>query len=81
MTKFIVVYHSGYGHTKAVAEQVAKGAGANLVAISGEGEITPVEWAARDAADAIIFGTATYMGNVIGQLSVRGSSGGPGFHA
>ena len=28
MSKTIVVYHSGYGHTKRIAEVVAEGAGA-----------------------------------------------------
>ena len=68
MSKIAVVYHSGYGHTKAVAEQVAKGAGAELIAISAEGEITDAEWSALDAADAIIFGTPTYMANVSWQF-------------
>lgn len=68
MTKTIVVYHSGYGHTTVVAEHVARGAGAQLVAISAEGDITDEDWAALDAADAIIFGTPTYMGNVSWQF-------------
>ncbi|MDR3504837.1 MAG: flavodoxin family protein [Acidocella sp.] len=68
MAKIVVVYHSGYGHTKVVAEHVAKGAGADLIAISAEGEITEQDWAALDAADAIIFGTPTYMGNVTWQF-------------
>lgn len=68
MSKIQVVYFSGYGHTKAVAERVAKGAGAALIAISPEGEITAEEWAALGAADAIIFGTPTYMGNVSWQF-------------
>ncbi len=68
MSKSIVVYHSGYGHTKVVAEHVAKGAAAALVAISAEGEISEEEWQALDAADAIIFGSPTYMGNVSWQF-------------
>lgn len=63
MTKTIVIYHSGYGHTKVVAEQVAAGADADLIAISAEGEITEADWAALDAADAIILGAPTYMGS------------------
>ncbi|WP_346343763.1 flavodoxin family protein [Gluconobacter cerinus] len=68
MSKVLVVYHSGYGHTKVVAEHVAQGAQAQLVAISADGEITEAEWAALDDADAIIFGTPTYMGNVSWQF-------------
>lgn len=68
MAGVVVVYHSGYGHTKVVAEHVAKGAGAKLVAISAEGELTEAEWQALDASDAIIFGSPTYMGNVSWQF-------------
>jgi NAD(P)H dehydrogenase (quinone) len=60
--KVVVVYHSGYGHTKRVAEAVAEGAAGRLLAIDAEGNITEDEWAALDAADAIIFGSPTYMG-------------------
>ncbi|EGD59276.1 flavodoxin/nitric oxide synthase [Novosphingobium nitrogenifigens DSM 19370] len=68
MAKIVVVYHSGYGHTKVVAEHVARGAGAELVAISPEGEIAEAEWTALNEADAIIFGAPTYMGNVSWQF-------------
>ena len=36
MAKVSVVYHSGYGHTKRMAESVAEGAGATLVAIDAD---------------------------------------------
>lgn len=39
MSKTIVVYHSGYGHTKRVAEAVAEGAGAALLAIDADGNL------------------------------------------
>ncbi|MBB3173668.1 multimeric flavodoxin WrbA [Endobacter medicaginis] len=68
MTDIIVIYHSGYGHTKVVAEHVARGAGATLIAISPEGDITEADWAALDKADAIVFGSPTYMGNVSWQF-------------
>jgi len=58
----IVVYHSGYGHTRRMAEAIAKGAGATLLAIDAQGNITDQGWASLDAADAIIFGSPTYMG-------------------
>ncbi len=57
-----LVYHSGYGHTKRMAEAVAEGAAASLIAIGAEGDIPVDEWATLDAADAIIFGSPTYMG-------------------
>lgn len=68
MPRIVIVYHSGYGHTRTVAEHVAKGASGQLIAISADGEITEAEWRALDAADAIVFGSPTYMGNVSWQF-------------
>ncbi len=62
MSKIVVVYHSGYGHTKRMAESVAAGAGADLLAIDAEGNLPDSAWEALNAADAIIFGSPTYMG-------------------
>jgi NAD(P)H dehydrogenase (quinone) len=64
MSKIIIVYHSGYGHTKKLAEAVLAGtldggADARLIAV---GELDDAGWAELDAADAIIFGAPTYMG-------------------
>ena len=60
MQNIAVVYYSGYGHTKLVAEKVAQGAHADLISIDNEGNITEQEWEKLDAADAIIFGAPTY---------------------
>ncbi|MCF1461087.1 flavodoxin family protein [Agrobacterium vitis] len=68
MTKVAVVFHSGYGHTKRVAEYVAKGASAELIEIDSEGNVSEAGWASLSAADAIIFGSPTYMGNVSWQF-------------
>jgi len=62
MTQIAVLFHSGYGHTQRVAQYVAEGAGADLIAIDADGNISDADWAALDAADAIIFGSPTYMG-------------------
>ena len=62
MTKTVVIFHSGYGHTQRVAQFVADGADAQLVTIDADGNITDAEWDALDAADAIIMGSPTYMG-------------------
>jgi multimeric flavodoxin WrbA len=62
MAQTIVIYHSGYGHTQRVAQSVAQGANAELIAIDADGNITEAQWAALDAADAILFGSPTYMG-------------------
>ena len=68
MASVVVIYHSGYGHTTKQAEAVAKGAGAELIAISAEGEISDADWAKLDAAKAIIMGSPTYMGSVSWQF-------------
>jgi len=66
MNTVAVVYHSGYGHTAAVAKAVARGA-ADIAGV--EVKLVPVtdidrHWQDLDAADAIIFGAPTYMGGV-----------------
>ena len=58
----VVVYHSGYGHTKRLAEAVADGASASLFAIDADGNLPEAAWTALDLADAIVFGSPTYMG-------------------
>ena len=63
MTQAVVVYHSGYGHTQRVAEQVAAGAGAELVAIDANGDVPETTWDKLASANAIIFGAPTYMGS------------------
>ena len=62
MSKIVIIYHSGYGHTKRVAEYVSEGAGGELLAIDAEGNLPDGAWEKLAAADAIIFGTPTYMG-------------------
>ena len=65
-TNVAIVFHSGFGHTKAVAEAVAKGAAqvagvkANLISVDD----AEARAADLDAADAIVFGSPTYMGGV-----------------
>jgi len=68
MTKAAVVFHSGYGHTLRMAQAVAEGAGAELVAIDAEGNLSDAGWATLNAADAIIMGSPTYMGSVSWQF-------------
>ncbi|MEM7755515.1 MAG: flavodoxin family protein [Planctomycetota bacterium] len=75
MPNVAIVYHSGYGHTKVVAEAVAQGAGkvsgtdvelidATTLKPPGQDKQFGPEWAAVDSADAIIMGCPTYMGSV-----------------
>lgn len=63
MSKIVVVYYSGYGHTKRIAEAVAEGAQASLLAIDAEGNLPDAAWAELAAAEGIIFGAPTYMGS------------------
>ncbi|MGW6905699.1 flavodoxin family protein [Streptomyces sp. NPDC054940] len=62
----VIAYHSGYGHTTKMAEGVQEGvrsvAGAVVEVITVD-TVTEDDWARLDAADAIIFGSPTYMGS------------------
>ncbi len=69
MTQIVVLYHSGHGHTKYQAEAVhegaiSAGAEAHILSVDALTEEDEAEWALLDAADAIIFGSPTYMGSV-----------------
>ncbi len=61
-----VAYHSGYGHTARQAKAVAAGAqsvdGAHAVLVDVEHLGEPL-WATLADADAIVFGSPTYMGS------------------
>ena len=70
MVKLVVVYHSGFGHTRRVAEYVASGAASVpdthviLIAVDEvKDDFTPF-----NEADGIIFGSPTYMGSVSWQF-------------
>ncbi|MBC7697357.1 MAG: flavodoxin family protein, partial [Bacteroidia bacterium] len=69
MTKIAVVYHSGYGHTGVQAEAVARGAkkveGAEVTLLNSE---EAQNWELLADADAIIFGSPTYMGSASAQF-------------
>ena len=64
----VIVYHSGYGHTRKVAEAVAAGSGGTLLAIDAEGNLPAGAWEQLAAARAIVFGSPTYMGSVSWQF-------------
>ena len=68
MAKVAVVFHSGYGHTLRMAQAVAQGADAELVAIDADGHLPDGGWDTLAGADAIIFGSPTYMANVSWQF-------------
>jgi NAD(P)H dehydrogenase (quinone) len=68
MTKIAIVYFSGYGHTAKQAEAVFAGAAAQqdvevtLYRIDDEGNLPDGTLADLAVADAIIYGSPTYMG-------------------
>ncbi|MGJ7486745.1 flavodoxin family protein [Variovorax sp. LT2P21] len=68
MSKIAIVFHSGYGHTQRVAQAVADGAGAELITIDADGNLPEGGWETLNAADAIIFGSPTYMGGASWQF-------------
>ena len=74
MPRIAVVFHSEFGHTRVIAEAIAKGAssveGVECALISVDDLPPPVnrelpaQWDALHEADAIVFGSPTYMGSV-----------------
>ena len=68
MSHTVIVYHSGYGHTRKQAEAVHQGAAgvasasAELLEINAEGQLPEGGWEKLEKADAIVFGSPTYMG-------------------
>lgn len=79
MAKVAIVYFSGTGHTKLMAQAVAEGASkvegttVELLQITGE-QIKEGRWQDSDTleklgqADAIVFGSPTYMGGIAAQF-------------
>ena len=78
MVAIAIVYFSGQGHTHLMAEALGQGVTAaggtpQLLRITGE-QITAGRWQddamleTLGAADAIVFGSPTYMGGVAGQF-------------
>ncbi|MCK6405333.1 MAG: NAD(P)H-dependent oxidoreductase [Rhodocyclaceae bacterium] len=66
MTRIAIAYHSGYGHTQRQAEAVRAGAAAIAgveATLHAVDALDEAQWAALDAADAIVFGAPTYMGS------------------
>jgi NAD(P)H dehydrogenase (quinone) len=65
-TEIAIAYHSGFGHTARQARAVAAGADSvadTRAALYDVGILDDGLWAALGAADAIVFGSPTYMGS------------------
>ncbi|MEU7070101.1 flavodoxin family protein [Streptomyces narbonensis] len=67
MASVVIAYFSGFGHTARFAEAVRDGAASvadtevHLVAVD---TVTEEQWLLLDSADAVIFGSPTYLGDV-----------------
>jgi len=68
MSKIVIVFHSGYGHTAKVAQAVAEGSGGSLLAIDADGNLPDGGWEQLAAASTIVMGSPTYMGSVSWQF-------------
>ena len=62
MSPIEIVFHSGYGHTRRVADAVAEGCGGALIELGQDGELPEGGWDRLDRAGMIVFGAPTYMG-------------------
>ncbi len=65
MSRVVVAFHSGYGHTRRIAEAVHEGAASFAGTEVRSLDVSHIDaegWAALAAADAIVFGAPTYMG-------------------
>ena len=81
MPTVAVVYHSEFGHTRVIAEAIARGASViegidtRLISVSDlpvpspDGSLTGT-WNDLNSADAIVFGCPTYMGSVSAKFKV-----------
>lgn len=72
MGNVAIPYFSGRGHTKRLAEEIAgalgtEGCNARLIDVT---QITDIDWAALDAADAIVMGAPTYMGSAAAEFKI-----------
>ncbi|WP_293443051.1 flavodoxin domain-containing protein [Planktotalea sp.] len=56
-----IVYFSVDGHTRALAEAIAKGSAARLFDVTA---LSDADWRALDSAGAVIMGAPTYMGGL-----------------
>ncbi len=86
-----IVYHSGFGHTKVLAEAVQRGAArvdgtdARLIPVDElpgavKGQPLGGRWNELAQADAIVFGSPTYMGSITAEFKkFMETSSGPWF--
>lgn len=63
--KILIIYHSGYGHTKIVAQHIQKGASRELEHVTLLSTLEAQEDFERlHEAETLVFGSPTYMGTI-----------------
>lgn len=63
--KIVIIYHSGYGHTKIVAGHIQKGASRELEQVVLLSTLEAQEnFELLHEAGALVFGSPTYMGTI-----------------
>ncbi len=70
MAQIAIVYHSKSGRTKIMAEQIAMGAKGLSDEVRIFNCLDTVDFEYLNAADAIIFGSPTYLGSVSGEMKM-----------
>lgn len=66
--EIVIVFHSGYGHTRQVAQAIAETSHAALLEVDAQGDVASQGWDQLTQAKLIVFGSPTYMGNVSWQF-------------
>lgn len=63
--KIVIIYHSGYGHTKIVAEHIQKGAARELEQVAMLSTLEALDnFELLHQAETLVFGSPTYMGTI-----------------
>ncbi|MEM6759715.1 MAG: flavodoxin family protein [Pseudomonadota bacterium] len=62
--RIAIPYFSGAGHTRQLAIAIAQGSGTAETSVIDVETLRAEDWQTMDAADAILFGSPTYMGGV-----------------
>lgn len=63
--KIVIIYHTGYGHTKIVAELIQKGASKELEQVTLLSTLEAQDnFELLHQADTLVFGSPTYMGSI-----------------
>ena len=63
--KIVIIYHSGYGHTKIVAQHIQKGASKELEQVFLLSTLEAQDnFELLHQADTLVFGSPTYMGTI-----------------